>query len=102
MLTNDQTDKLQLLLSTTGWNEVMKPALENRVRQAIHSLILPAAQRAEEDRNDETLRARIEELTWMLTQWQKEIDVNRHNRQLEEEAALAAQESPDGQILSRW
>src|SRR6185437_9581132 len=58
MLTNDQADKLQLMLSTTGWNEVMRPALENRVRLTIQALILPAGKRVEEDRDDEALRAR--------------------------------------------
>ena len=98
MLNDTQCDQLQLLFSLAGWREVMKPAIENRVREAIRSLILPAAQRAEEDRNDDALRSRIDELTWVLTQWDREIEVNRHNRQIDE-AHNANLESPDGQIL---
>jgi hypothetical protein len=102
MLSDEQAEKLRLMLSTAGWAEVMKPAIENRVRQAIQSLILPAPRRAEEDRNDEALRARIDELKWFLSAFYQELEVNEINRRADESARLNADEgSPDGQILNR-
>lgn len=102
MLTDDQTDKVRLLFSLAGWTEVMRPAIENRVRETIKSLILPSSKRAEEDRDDNVLRARIDELTWILSAFDKEVEVNLHNRRVEADAsALADEESPDGQILNR-
>ena len=93
MLTNDEVDKVRLTLSTAGWNEIMRPRIENKVRSYIKLLILHPSERQEKDRDDAALRVRIEELEWLLTAFQNEITVNLHNRQGDE---LARQGQMDG------
>ena len=92
MLDIQQIDQLKLLLSTDGWNLVMKPAIENRIRLRIKSLVLHPSERPEEDRDDQALRGKIQELEWMLVSWANTVQVFEHNQRLDE-LDRAAQEN---------
>lgn len=83
-LDREQIDKVRLTMLSAGWNDVMKPALEQRVRQKIKSLILFPAERNGKDQDDSALRAAIKELEWMLVSWQNEIAASDHNQRVDE------------------
>lgn len=98
-LTEEQVQKVRLVLSTAGWNDVMRPALENRGRQALKSLTLARSERAghfkgtDFDTEDDVLRAIIRDCEWMVACWSNEIRVAEYNRNLEE---LERRESNQG------
>jgi hypothetical protein len=89
-LSNDDVQKVRVVLSTSGWNDVMRPALENRGRRAVKALTLSRTERAtafkgtDFDTEDDVLRAIIRDCEWMITVWTNELLVAEHNRQLEE------------------
>ena len=89
-LNDEQIQKVRLTLATSGWNDVMRPAIENRGRQALRALTLSRSERAVElkgtdmDTDDDILRAMIRDATWMTTCWTNEISVAEHNRRLDE------------------
>ena len=89
-LNEEQIQKIRHTLSTSGWYEVMKPALENRGRNAVKALTQSRSERAVEykgtdfDTDDDVLRAVIRDCTWMVGCWNNEIAVAEHNRTLDE------------------
>lgn len=85
-LNEEQVGKVQLLLASSGWNEVMRPLIAQRGRHALDALVLSPAERKGEfkDVPDDVLRARIQECEWMLAAWGNEVAVFNHNRRLEE------------------
>jgi hypothetical protein len=89
-LDDEAIRKLRVTMATSGWNDVMRPAIENRGRQAIKALTLGRSERAKEyagqefDAEDDLLRAIIRDCTWMTNVWQNEIAVADHNRRLDE------------------
>jgi hypothetical protein len=89
-LTGEQLDKVKLVLMSPGWNDVIRPALENRGRSAIKALCLTRAERAKVmagqpfDTDDDVLRAMIREAEWMIAIWANEVSVDEHNRRLDE------------------
>ena len=89
-LDETQVQKIRLTLQTSGWNDVMKPAIENRGRQAVRALVLSPTERAVEfkgtdfDTDDAILRAMIRDATWMTSVWTNELAVAEHNRRLDE------------------
>ena len=89
-LNEEQIQKIRHTLSTSGWYEVMKPALENRGRNAVKALTQSRSERAVEykgtdfDTDDDVLRAVIRDCTWMVGCWGNEIAVAEHNRTLDE------------------
>lgn len=84
MLTQEQAEKLRLLLFSGGWNEVMRPAIENRLRSHVKKLTLWPSERKAEDQDDTKLRAQAEELQWMLSAFENELKVEEYNRQVDE------------------
>jgi hypothetical protein len=88
MLDGTQVDKIRLVLSSTGWNDVMKPALLNRGKNAVKALCVAPSEREGEFKGstDEALRAAIRETEWMVSVWSNEIVIFEHNRRLEEES----------------
>jgi hypothetical protein len=89
-LNEEQIQKIRMTTSTSGWNEVMRPALENRGRQAVKALTMTRTERAAQfagtdfDTDDDVLRAVIRDCTWMVGCWTNEIAVAEHNRRLDE------------------
>jgi len=85
-LNEEQVSKIRLLLASSGWTDVVKPALANRANAAIKALVLTPAEREGEYKNldDSALRARIREAEWMLTAFPNEVVVFDHNRRLDE------------------
>ena len=89
-LNQEQVQKVRLVLASTGWNDVMRPALENRGRQALKALTLSRTERAgaykgtDFDTDDDVLRAIIRDCEWMAVVWTNEIAVSEHNRRLDE------------------
>lgn len=84
MLSQEQVDKVKIVFSMSGWQDVIKPIIENRMRQKIKALMLFPAERAESDRDDTALRAGIQELEWLLVSFVNEITVFEHNRRVDE------------------
>lgn len=89
-LNEEQIQKVRATLQTSGWNDVMRPAIENRGRLALRALALSRSERAKEfggtdqDTDDDILRAMIRDATWMTSVWTNEIAVFEHNRKLDE------------------
>ena len=89
-LNQEQVQKVRLVLAASGWNDVMRPALENRGRQALKALTLSRTERGaafkgtDFDTDDDVLRAIIRDCEWMVVVWQNEIAVAEHNRRLDE------------------
>ena len=85
-INDEQYGKLKLLLASSGWNDVMRPAIQKRGSDAVRSLVLSPAERKGdvEGVTDDVLRARIQEWEWMLAAWANEVTVFEHNRRLEE------------------
>lgn len=89
-LNEEQIQKVRLVLASSGWNDVMKPAIENRGRLALRALALSRSERAVEfkgtdmDTDDDILRAMIRDATWMTSVWTNEVSVFEHNRRLDE------------------
>ena len=85
-LNEEQIDKLKHLLSSSGWNDVLKPAIAKRGKDAINALCLSPAERKGEYEgvDDAVLRARIQECEWLLAGPVNEVAAFNHNRQLDE------------------
>jgi len=84
MLDSDQVDKIRMMFSTAGWNEVVKPAIENRFRQRMKSLILHPSERANDDRDDSVIRGELKTLEWLLMSFPNELIAAENNRRLDE------------------
>jgi hypothetical protein len=97
MLNAEQVDKIRLLLTSSAWNEVVRPALGNRADQALKALVLDPSERSGEwqGRSDESIRGAIREMQWMSAAWANEVAVFEYNRQREELAQQALGE-PEG------
>jgi hypothetical protein len=93
-LNEEQIGKVRFLLMSSGWNEVVKPAVAKRANTAIKALILSPAERSGEfkEMDDSAIRAQIREAEWMLTAFDNEIAVFDHNRRLDE---LQRQQNPE-------
>ncbi len=89
MMSPDEADKMRLMFSTAGWNDVMMPRIQNRIRTHIRTLLEYPEKRKEEDRDDRSLRTRIEELEWVLVAFQNEANIALHNQRIDELAAQA-------------
>lgn len=90
MLEPEQVQKVRLVLATSGWNDVMRPALENRGRTALRALALSRTERARSfpgtdfDTEDDILRAMIRDCEWMTFSWINEVVVHDANRARDE------------------
>jgi hypothetical protein len=90
MLNPDQIDKLRVLLQTSGWNEVVKPAIAERGRQVQKMWAMMPSERPEPYKGVDDaiainmLRGRFSELEWMLLAFENEVKVHDYNRRLEE------------------
>jgi hypothetical protein len=93
-LNEDEVAKVRLLLQSSGWNDVVKPAIAKRASAAIKALILSPAERSGEfkEMEDSTIRSQIREAEWLLTAFVNEITVFDHNRRLDE---LQRQQNPE-------
>lgn len=89
-LNNEQIQKIRLVLASSGWREVMLPALANRGHQAVKALCLSRSERAVDfkgtdfDTEDEILRAMIRDCSWMSSVWSNEVEVADYNRRRDE------------------
>ena len=104
-LNDEQVQKVRQTLYTAGWNDVMKPALENRGRQALKALVLSRTERVaafkgtDFDTDDDVLRAVIRDVEWMTCVWDNEVKVSEYNRQRDELDRLNSNEgtaTPNG------
>ena len=104
-LNEEQIQKVRLVLASSGWNDVMRPAIENRGRQAVKALCLAPTERAaafkgsDFDTEDHVLRAIIRDSEWMLVCWDNELKVFEYNRRLDEldrQETNPASASPNG------
>jgi hypothetical protein len=86
MLEAEEIQKIRLVLSSSGWNDVIYPAIIDRGKGAVKALCKPASERDGpfKGMDDGTLRAMINQCEWMVSHWQNEILAFEHNRRLEE------------------
>ena len=98
-LNEDQVQKVRLLLQSSGWNDVVKPAIAQRANAAIKNLILTPAERTGEfkEMDDSAIRAQIREAEWLLAVFVNEVAVFDHNRRLDE---LQRQDNPETQTTA--
>lgn len=96
-LTPEQMEKVQRVLGSDGWRDVMKPALVQRRDVAVRALIMTRSERASKikgtdfDTEDDVLRAMIADCEWLGSVWDTEAKVAMHNQRLDElEAANPA------------
>jgi hypothetical protein len=100
MLSEEQIDKIRLVLSTDGWNHVIKPAVMNRAKLALKALALTRGERTEDfkgtdfNAEDDILRAMIRDCEWMAVAWDNEISVFEHNRRVDELSAASPAANP--------
>lgn len=95
MLTDDQATKLHLTVMSSGFKEIIEPAIGNRHKAALKALALSPSERESgggefKNADDATLRATLRECEWMLGVWHNELNVYRDNRVRDE---LAAQQN---------
>ena len=86
-LPDDAIQKLRLVMFSSGWKDVIEPVIAKRAHDAIRALVTPPAERRGETSgaDDATLRARIQEMEWMLSCWRNEINLaDLERRQLNE------------------
>ena len=86
MLTSEQVEQVRTILSSSAWNDVMKPVLMNRAHTALKALVLDSAEREGDYKGmeDTAIKARIRECEWMLSAWVNEVAVHDHNRRRDE------------------
>jgi hypothetical protein len=90
MLNDEEVQQVKLVLSLGGWNNVMRPRIENRSRQATKALVLSRAERTSQfagqdfDTDDDVLRAIIRDCEWMIYSWLNEVAVADQNRRRDE------------------
>lgn len=90
MLSLDDVEKVRLVVHSSGWNDVMRPALLRRAGEAMKALVMSRSERAERyaksafNAEDDVLRAIINDVEWFTTAWVNELLVADHNRRLEE------------------
>lgn len=101
MLNEVQVQKLRQTLYTSGWKDVMVPALKARANEAIKFLVLAPAERkgGAEGLDDATLRARIQDCEWMLVAFENEVQLFDLNRRRDELADGNGTEVPQGEPL---
>lgn len=89
-LTQEQASKVKQVVTSSGWNDVILPAIRQRGQQAVKALVMGRSERAASfkgsdfDAEDDVLRAIIRDTEWMTVVWQNEILVAEHNRRLDE------------------
>lgn len=89
-LSAENVDKVRQVLLSSGWNDVILPAIRQRGQQAVKALVMGRAERttmfkgSDFDTEDDVLRAIIRDTEWMSVVWQNEILVAEHNRRLDE------------------
>lgn len=86
MLNEEQVGKVRLLMASSGWNDVVRPAILKRAQEALKALALYPGERSGEYKTleDNNLRARIQECEWLLTSLHNEVATFDSNRRLEE------------------
>lgn len=84
MLTPEEVDKVKLTMRTAGWNEVIIQRVADRIRTKIKILLTHPSERRESEREDNVLRAAIQELQWMVECWDAEVQAAEMNRQADE------------------
>lgn len=89
MLTEDQVNKIRHTMSTSGWNEVIIPAVLSRGKQALTALTLSQEERVKaggdfKDTDDALLRAIIRDAEWFSVAFQNEVKVFDYNRRQDE------------------
>jgi hypothetical protein len=86
MISPEEYDKVKILLASSGWNDVMRPAIAKRGQNAVRALVLHSSERKGEEASvsDDVLRARIQECEWMLAVWSNEVVAFEQNRRLDE------------------
>jgi len=90
VLTPDEAEQVALVLRMAGWNNVMRPRLEARIKKASRALTLEPSERGQEfkgtefDAEDHVLRVIIRQCEWMVFSWHNEVQVAAHNQRRDE------------------
>lgn len=91
MIDEQQAQKVRLVLTSSGWNDVIAPAIRARGQEALRSLRLSPLAREKHygpdspfRTSDEALRVMIDDCEWMAVAFLNELIVHDVNRQREE------------------
>lgn len=89
MLNEEQIGKVRLMLATSGWRDVLKPAVQERTNNLIKSAMIPGKRTGlyEDMPELEVIRhiqGRVTELEWMMVALENEVKVYDSNKRLEE------------------
>lgn len=89
MLNEEQIQKVRLTLSSSGWIDVIVPAVLNRGKQALDALTLSEGERQKaggefKDTDDMLLRAIIRDCQWVVAAFQNEVKIFDYNKRQEE------------------
>ena len=90
MLNDDQIQKVRGMMQSSGWNEVLKPLVLVRGRELSKTALVMPGQRSEpyksmDDRDAMNhIRGRIEEIEWLMSFFENEINVYDYNRRRDE------------------
>jgi len=93
-LTEEDIEKLRMLLRSSAWNDVMKPALLGRYQVLAAQLVLDPNERGEKGLDDATIRGGIKQIQWLLTKFDQVVEEFDHNRRVDERDAALAAASP--------
>ena len=93
-ITEEDIEKLRMLLRSSAWNDVMKPALIARRQVLAGLLVLDMNERGEKALDDSTLRGGIKQLDWILTRFEQSVEEFDHNKRVDERNAQLAAASP--------
>lgn len=89
MITDEAAQKLRILFATSGWNDVIHVAGQQRAKEALRVLAMNPDERKEsggqfKNKTDDQLRQIMAEADWYLLGWRNELTVYDMNRQREE------------------
>ena len=76
----DVIARIRALLASAVWNTDIKPALAERARGLIKTLVLSEAERPQPSQPEDMIRGRIQEIEYILSAFENEIRVFDHNR----------------------
>jgi hypothetical protein len=77
-------DTLDDFLRSHVWNAIIKKELQNRYDVALRQLLTAPTERPK-GYSDDHIRGRIEELNFMLTNWQQTLEESAANLRLNQE-----------------
>ena len=93
-LNDDDIAKLRMILSSSAWNDVMKPAMAGRIQVLVAMLVLPLEERGDKPMTDDSIRGGIREIQWCMNKFEQVVQQYDHNQRIDQRDAEMAAASP--------